>query len=66
MRENEVFLDAMAQSVATDVIYGAQAAGNNGLIGFAERYSTLTRKIPTATCRKQPIILSTQEVRATI
>lgn len=46
MRENEVFLDAMAQSVATDVIYGAQAAGNNGLIGFAERYSTLTRKNP--------------------
>lgn len=44
MRENEVFLDAMSKSVATDLFYGAQDPGNNGLVGLAERYSTLTRK----------------------
>lgn len=47
MRENEVFIDAMSKSVAHDIIYGAQEPDNNGLIGFAERYSTKTRKNPT-------------------
>ncbi len=44
MRENEDYLEAMAQAVAHDMFYGAISAGNDGIIGFAERYNSLTRK----------------------
>ena len=44
MRENEDYLEAMAQATAHDLFYGAISSGNDGIIGFAERYNSLTRK----------------------
>lgn len=45
-RENNVFAESIGNGIARDVIYGAKDIDNDGIIGLAERYCTLTKKNP--------------------